>query len=77
VEGNQLFESAAFVEVRVVEAADHDVCDMGEAVCAQKVARCGRREGAEGVLSLDPAVGKVVGAPRPERDGAIVRGADE
>ena len=40
VEGDQLFEGAAFVEVGVVEAADHDVADVLEAVGAEQVLRC-------------------------------------
>ncbi len=35
VERDQLFEGAALVEIRVVEAADHDVPDVFEAVGAQ------------------------------------------
>ena len=62
VEGDQLLERAALVEVGVVEAADHDVGDVREAVGAQQVARRVRRERSERVLALDPAVGKVVGA---------------
>ena len=42
VEGDQLLERAALIEYRVVEAADHDVGDVGEAVGAQKVLRGGR-----------------------------------
>ena len=38
VEGDQLLEGAALVEVGVVEAADHDVGDVLEAVGAQQVA---------------------------------------
>ena len=37
VEGDQLFEGAAFVEAGVVEAADHDVADVLEAVGAEEV----------------------------------------
>ena len=39
VEGDQLLEGAALVEVGVVEAADHDVADVLEAVGAQQVLR--------------------------------------
>ena len=42
VEGDQLLEGAALVELGVVEAADHDVGDVREAVGAQQVARRGR-----------------------------------
>ena len=38
MEADQLLEGAALLELRVVEAADHDVADVLEAVGAQKVA---------------------------------------
>ena len=38
VEGDQLLEGAAGLERRVVEAADHDVRDVREAVGAEQVA---------------------------------------
>ena len=44
VEGDQLLEGAALLESRVVEAADHDVGDVREAVRAQQVPRRVRRE---------------------------------
>ena len=62
VEGDQLLERAALVEVGVVEAADQDVGDVREPVGAQQVARRGRGERGERVLALDPAVGEVVRA---------------
>src|SRR4051794_41156814 len=77
VEGDQLLERAALVEHRVVEAADHDVGDVLEAVGAAQVTRRGRRELRERVLALDPARGEVVGAPRPERDRAVLARADQ
>ena len=39
VERDQLLEGAAFVEIRVVEAPDHDVADVLEAVGAEQVLR--------------------------------------
>ena len=39
VEGDQLLERAALVEIGVVEAADHDVADVLEAVGAQEMLR--------------------------------------
>jgi hypothetical protein len=48
VEGDQLLEGAALVELGVVEAADHDVGDVLEAVGAQQVLGRGGREGASG-----------------------------
>ena len=44
VEGDQLLEGAALVELGVVEAADHDVGDVLEAVGAQQVLWRVRRE---------------------------------
>ena len=64
VEGDQLLERAAFLEVRVVEAADHDVGHVREAVRAQQVAGGARREGRQRVVALDAALGEVV---RPGR----------
>ena len=61
VEGDQLLERAALVELGVVEAADHDVGDVLEAVGAKQVLRRGRREGRQRVLALEP---------RRRRDGA-------
>ena len=72
VEGDQLLERAALVELGVVEAADHDVGDVLEAVGAQQVSRRGGRERSERVLALDPAVGEVVGTARAERDGPVL-----
>ena len=77
VEGDQLLEGAAFVEVGVVEAADHDVADVLEAVGAEQVlGRVGREVG-ERVVALDAALREVVGAVGAERDGAVLGGADE
>ena len=48
VEADQLFEGAAFLELGVIEAADHDVGDVGEAVGAQQVYGRGRRRAPAG-----------------------------
>ena len=62
VEADQLLERAALVEGRVVEAADHDVGDVREAVGAPQVPAGGGREGRQRVLALDPPLVEVVGA---------------
>ena len=72
VEGDQLLEGAALVEVGVVEAADHDVADVLEAVGAQQVLRRVRREVGERVLAVDATLREVVGAVGAERDGAVL-----
>ena len=77
VEGDQLLEGAALVELGVVEASHHDVCDMLEAVGSEQVLRRVRREPRERVLALDAAVSEVVGAVRPERDSPVLGGANE
>ena len=76
VEGDQLLERAALVELGVVEAADHDVGDVREAVGAQQVPRRGRRERGQRIVALDAALVEVVGArrargrpPRARRSG--------
>jgi hypothetical protein len=40
VEGDQLLERAAFVELRVVEAPDHELRDVLESARAEEVAGC-------------------------------------
>ena len=77
VEADQLLEGAALVELGVVEAADHDVGDVLEAVGAQQVLRRGRGERRERVLALDAALREVVGAAGAERDRAVLGGVDE
>ncbi len=77
VEGDQLLERAARLERRVVEAADHDVGDMGEPVGAEEVLRSGRREGCERILALDTPVREVAGAVRAECERPVLGGADE
>ncbi len=71
VEGDQLLEGAALVELGVVEAVDHDVGDVGEAVGAREVLGGRRREGRERVLALHAPRGEVALAPRAEDDGAV------
>ena len=77
VERDQLLERAALLEIRVVEAADHDVGHVREPVRAEQVARRVRGERRQRVLALDRSVGEVVSAVGPERDRAALRGADE
>ena len=77
VEADQLLERAALVELGVVEAADHDVADVLEAVGAQQVLGRGGRERRERVLALDAAFGEVVGAAGAEGDRAVLGGVDE
>ena len=48
VERDQLLEGAALVEIRVVEAAHHDVGDVLEAVGAQEVRGAVGENGASG-----------------------------
>ena len=55
VEADQLLEGAALLEMGVVEAADHDVGDVLEAVGAQEVLGRGGRERRERVVALDAA----------------------
>ena len=57
---------------RVVEAADHDVADVLEAVGAQEVPRRGGRERRERVLALDAAFREVVGAAGAEGDRPVL-----
>ena len=77
MERDQLLERAALVEHRVVEAPDHDVRDVLEAVRAQEVAPGVRRERGERILADDTPVGQVAGALRAERDRAVALRADE
>src|SRR6185503_15237776 len=60
VEGDQLLERAAFVEVGIVEAADEDVWGVRKAVGACEVDRRVRREVRQWVLALDLPAGEVV-----------------
>src|SRR5262249_58323882 len=60
VERDQLFERAAFVERGIIEAADHDIGHVLEAIGAEEMSRRVWREGRERVIAVDPAVGKVV-----------------
>ena len=74
VEGDQLLERAALVELLVVEAVHHDVGDVGEPVRAQQVGRGRGREARQRVLALHAALAQVVGAARAERHGAVLGG---
>jgi len=71
VEGDELLEGAALVELRVVEAPDHDVGDVLEAVCAEEMVRGVRRERGERILADDTPVGQVAGALRAQRNRAV------
>ena len=64
VEADQLLERAALVALGVVEAADHDVRDVREAVGAQEVGRGGRRERGQRILALHPPGGRGARAAR-------------
>ena len=77
VEGDQLLERAAFVELLVVEAVHHDVGDVGEAVGAQQVRRGRGRELRQRVLALHAALAQVVGAAGAQRHGAVLGRAHE
>jgi hypothetical protein len=66
VERDQLLEGAALVEHRVVEAPDHDVGDVLEAVGARQVLRRRGRERGQRIVAVDAALGEVVRACRPE-----------
>jgi hypothetical protein len=75
MEGDELLERGAFVEHRVVEAADHDVSDVAEPIGAQKVLLCGGREGSQWVLALHALLVEVAHAGRSEHHGTVVRRA--
>jgi len=72
VERDQLLEGAPGLERCVIEAADHDVGHMGEAVRAQQVLGRVGRERCQWILALDPAVREVVGAAPAEHDRAVL-----
>ena len=77
VERDQLLEGTAFLEIGVVEAADHDVGHVSEPVGAQQVPRRVRRERRQRILALDGSLGEVVGAGGAEYDRTALRRADE
>ena len=77
VERDQLLEGAALLEIGLVEAADHDVGHVREAVRAQEMARRGRGERRQRILALDGPVGEVVGAGGAKRYRTACRGANE
>src|SRR3954447_1290256 len=66
MEGDQLLERAALFQSRVVEAPDHDVGDVGEAVGAQQVSGSVPRERCQRIHSVDAARGEVVRSPGAE-----------
>ena len=63
----------AGLERGVVEAPDHDVGDVREAVGAAQVLGRVRGEGREWILALDPAVGQIARARSAQRDAARAR----
>jgi hypothetical protein len=76
---NEISSSKAqpLVEVGVVEASDHDVADVLEAVGAQQVLGRVRGKGGQRVLALDAVIREVVSPAGAERDRAVLRRADE
>ena len=64
VEGDQLLERAALLELGVIEAVDHDVGDVLEPVGPAQVRGGVGRERRQRVLALDPPLVQVVGAVR-------------
>jgi hypothetical protein len=66
-----------FVEDRVVEAADHDVGDVGEAIGAQQVARRPRGEVAQRILALDAVLVEVTCPVRAKHNRAVFGRAHE
>ncbi len=77
VERDQLLEGAALLELRVVEAVDHDVGDVLEAVGPAQVLGRVRREVRERVVALDAVVGEVAHARTAEHDRAVLVRPDE
>src|SRR5580765_203587 len=77
VEGDQLLERAAFFQSLVVEAPDHDVGDVGEAVCAQQMSGSVPRERCQWIDSVDAARGEVVRSRRAENDGPFFLAPDQ
>src|SRR5215203_854817 len=72
VKRNQFFKRAPFVEHRVVEAPNHDVSDVWEAVGAKQVLRRVGCEDGERVLAFDPGFVEVVRSARTEHDRAVL-----
>ena len=77
MERDQLLERAALVELGVVEAADHDVGDVREAVGAQQVLGRRRREVRQRVLALDAPLVEVAARRRPRARRAVLGRAHE
>ena len=73
----KLLEGAALAELGVVEAADHDVGDVREAVGTQQVSGRSGGERRERVLPVDAALVEVVRAASAERDGPVLGGVHE
>src|SRR5580765_2260246 len=77
VEGDQLLERAAFFQSVVVETPDHDVGDVGKAVCAQQMLGSVPRERCQWIDSVDAARGEVVRSRRAENDGPFFCASDQ
>jgi hypothetical protein len=77
VEGDELLEGASLVELGVVEAPDHDVRDVREAVRSKQMHRSVGREDRKRVLALDAILAEIADAARAERQGAVLLGVDE
>ena len=77
VEGDQLLERAALVELGVIEAADHDVGDVRESIRALQVPGRRRRERGQGIVTIDATLVEVVGARRAEDDRPVFGRANE
>src|SRR2546430_3922197 len=73
VERNQLFESAALFQLRVVKAVHEDVRRVREAVGAHEVAPRIRAERLEWIVALDYTLCEVVRTLRAQRDGPAGR----
>ena len=77
VERDQLLEGTALLEIGVVEAPDHDVRHVREAVRPQEMTGRVRRERRQRILALHGSLGEVMRAGRAERDRAAFGRADE
>src|SRR5262249_18569479 len=77
VERDQLLECAALVDLGVVEAADHDVRHVLEAVGAEQLRRRVRGGVRKRVLTVHAALGGAGRTLPAERDGTGALRADE
>ena len=72
VEGDQLLERAALLDHRVVEAVDHNVGDVGEAVDPAEVPRRAVREQGERVRTCDLPIREPAAAGRAEGNRPVL-----